>query len=468
MKFFKHQILIVMVGLVVSLPAQQMSGPLVPFTGQWWLGVLEEASLPVNLTFCVDGGELKPVLYSPMQTKDPMPATTWSFANDTLNISHKSSGLRLTLVWNPSDSSFDGTFRQGMLRTTMHFVPTDTLFSIVRPQTPHPPFPYTEHEVVIERKRAKVRLAGTLTIPEGEGPFPAVVLVSGSGQQNRDEELLGHKPFLVLSDYLSRNGIAVLRCDDRGVGGSTGDVEKATTLDFADDAEAVFDFLRKQKKIDRRRVGIIGHSEGGLIAPIVASRNSKVAYIVLLAGPGSTGADILLQQTERILQLEGVAQPLIERRLAMLRELYATIDTVPVKRYESYIADLFVRHTEGLDKEQCKVIGMRKGDAIAMSTELRIPWMRTFIRLDNREYLSKVQCPILAVNGEKDCQVLPQNLDTIKQVAGKRVDTRKIEGLNHLMQHCTMGSSKEYMLIEETMSREVLEMIVEWIEKEER
>ena len=244
MRSIKHLLIIAMLCVAASLQAQPST--LKPFEGRWWLGVLEEASLPINITFGVDKGELKPFLYSPMQSSDAIMPTKWSFSGDTLSISHKPSGMRLTLVWNPADTTFSGTFRQGMLRAQMHFVPTDTLFSIVRPQTPQPPFPYSQQEVVIERKKANVRLAGTLTIPEGEGPFPAVILVSGSGQQNRDEELLGHKPFLVLADYLTRQGIAVLRYDDRGVGGSTGDVENATTLDFADDVEAVFDFLRKQ------------------------------------------------------------------------------------------------------------------------------------------------------------------------------------------------------------------------------
>ena len=220
--------------------AMAQTGAVSQFEGRWWLGILQEASLPINFTF----SDAKPVLYSPMQTSDPIPATEWSFAGDTLRINHKPAGMRLVLVWNAADSSFRGTFRQGAMRTQMHFLPADTIFSVVRPQTPKPPFPYTEKEVVIERKKAGVTLAGTLTVPDGTGPFPAVVLVSGSGQQNRDEELLGHKPFLVLADHLARNGIAVLRCDDRGTGGSKGEVQNATTLDFADDAEAAFDFLR--------------------------------------------------------------------------------------------------------------------------------------------------------------------------------------------------------------------------------
>ena len=461
MRSIKHLLIIAMLCVAASLQAQPSS--LKPFEGRWWLGVLEEASLPINITFGVDKGELKPFLYSPMQSSDAIMPTKWSFSGDTLSISHKPSGMRLTLVWNPADTTFSGAFRQGMLRAQMHFVPTDTLFSIVRPQTPQPPFPYSQQEVVIERKKANVCLAGTLTIPEGEGPFPAVILVSGSGQQNRDEELLGHKPFLVLADYLTRQGIAVLRYDDRGVGGSTGDVENATTLDFADDVEAVFDFLRKQKHIDSKHVGIIGHSEGGLIAPIVASRNRKVAFVVLLAGPGTTGADILLQQNERLFQLDSVPQPLIERRLDLLRSLYAVMDTLPVDNYQHFTIALCDKYSEGLTADQRKSIGLRRGDAIGLATQMALPWMRTFIKLDNSTYLSQLRCPILAINGDKDCQVLPVNLQAISAATSGRADLRLMPGLNHLMQHCVTGASGEYMLIDETMAPEVLQIVAEWV-----
>lgn len=457
-----RRIVFILALLVQFAAAMAQTASVSQFEGRWWLGILQEASLPLNFTFT----DAKPVMYSPMQTSTPIPASDWSFAGDTLRISHKATGMRLVLVWNPADSSFRGSFRQGAMRTQMHFLPTDTLFSVVRPQTPKPPFPYTEKEVVIERKKAGVTLAGTLTLPDGAGPFPAVVLVSGSGQQNRDEELMGHKPFLVLADHLARNGIAVLRCDDRGTGGSKGDVANATTLDFADDAEAAFDFLRKQKKIDPKRVGIIGHSEGGMIAPIVASRNRKVAFAVLLAGPGTTGADILLQQNERILQLDSIPQPLIDRRLKVLSALYEAMDTLPPDRIQPYLIDLCDKNTKDLTADERKLAGLRRGDAIAMAIQMQLPWMRTFIKLDNSYYLRQVRCPILAINGELDSQVLPVvNLGHISEATESRATVMMFPGLNHLMQHCQTGSVNEYMLIEETMAPEVLDSIVDWLKK---
>lgn len=463
MKPLKRLFLLVMLFVATSLQAQQTPFWLMDCLGHWWLGVIEEASLPINLTFGVDDGELKPFFYSPMQSAEPMIATKWSIDGDTLRINHKATGVRLTLVWNAADSTFDGTFRQGMLRTKLHLVPTDSLFSVVRPQTPRPPFPYSEQDVTIECKKSGVTLAGTLTIPEGKGPFPAVVLVSGSGQQNRDEELMGHKPFLVLADYLTRHGIAVLRYDDRGVGGSRGDVENATSLDFADDAEAVFNFLRRQKHIDSKRVGIIGHSEGGLIAPIVASRNSKVSFVVLLAGQGGTGAEILLEQNERIYQLDSVPQPLIDRRLELLRTFFAAMDTLPVDNYQPFSIALCEKYSEGLTADQRKSIALRRGDAIGLATQMALPWMRTFVKLDNSSYLCRLKCPVIAINGDKDCQVLPVNLQAISSATRGRAATHLMPGLNHLMQHCQTGSPSEYMLIEETMAPEVMELIVSFI-----
>ena len=456
----KRLLLIVMLFFAATLSAQQVPPN---WLGWWWLGFIEEASLPVNLKFGVADGELKPFLYSPLQSKEPMVATKWSLVDDTLHITHKPSGVRLVLVWNDADSSFEGSFRQGMLRTQLHMKRTDTLFSIVRPQTPQPPFPYRETEVVIERKKAGVKLAGTLTVPNGKGPFPAVVLVSGSGQQNRDEELLGHKPFLVLADWLARQGIAVLRYDDRGVGGSKGEIAKATTFDFADDAESALEWLRRQKMIDRHHVGILGHSEGAMIASIVASRNRKVDFVVFLAGPGVKGSEILVQQNARIMELGGIEPYLNERHDGMLREFYGLTDTLNPASYEACLLELCEKWSEGLNNEERKRASLRKADAMMLAQQLQIPWLQQFIRFDPSIFLRKMRCRLLAINGDLDCQVIASNLDAVKQATGGRADTRMVAGLNHLMQHCASGAPNEYMFIEETMAPEVMSMVSEWI-----
>ena len=451
--------------LLIFCGAISAQSSLENFANRWWYAYLEEAALPLNITFAKsDAGAISLELYSPMQSSDPMIPSSWSFENDTLLISHKQLGLKMTLVWNEEDSSFAGMFRQGLLRTVLRFTPAEGMFKIVRPQTPQPPFPYRGKEVTVERKKAGVRLSGTLTLPNDSGKkFPAVVLVSGSGQQNRDEEIMGHKPFLVIADWLTRNGIAVLRYDDREVGGSKGPLKTATTLDFADDAEAMFDYLYHCKEIDPKRVGIIGHSEGAEIASIIASRNKKVGFIVMLGGPGTTGADILMQQSGLILELNGVPHRLAERHVEAMRDFFGVMDSAQPADYEKLFIAVCEKHSEDLTKEERKQAALGKADAMAMASQMAIPWMQTFVKLDNRDYLKKVKCPILAVGGSKDCQVVPSNLDAIKSATGGKAEIRLMEGLNHLMQHCTTGAPNEYMLIQETVAQEVLDCIIDWL-----
>lgn len=465
----KKMIVAVVLYLLSLLPlqAQQTTST---FEGRWWLGMLEEAALPLNLTFeAVGDDSLTAVLYSPMQSSDALRATSWSYSDNTLQYANKRLGVKMTLHYNNEDSTFDGTFRQGLMRSEIKMTPTDGIYTLHRPQEPKRPYPYAEEEVRIEQRKADIELTGTLTLPQGDGPFPAVVLVSGSGQQNRDEELLGHKPFLVLADYLTRNGIAVLRYDDRGIvdghaiGKPNRHITDATTLDFADDAELMIKYLVKHDKIDSRHIGIIGHSEGGVIGPIVAARNPKVAFVVMLGGPGTTGAEILLQQNELIYQLNGVPQRLTDLHCTMLRRFFAAMDTLQPGDYNSYLQKLASELSEGLTKEERKQASLRKADATLMAQQMESAWMRTFIQLDNSHYLKQLDCPVLAIGGEKDCQVPPCNLEAIKKATDGKAETHMMKGLNHLMQHCDTGAPGKYMLIEETMAPEVMELIAHWI-----
>lgn len=425
----------------------------------WWLGMLEEHGLPLNMQITEQDGHPAVLMYSPAQQTDPMPSGSYSFSGDTLRYESKPLGLKMKLIYRQNDSSWSCSFTQGFLASKLTLYPTDTLYQLKRPQTPKAPFPYDEIAARVERKKAGVVLTGTLTMPYDIDPgfsrgkktkYPAVVLVSGSGQQNRDEELMGHKPFLVLADYLTRQGIAVLRYDDRGTGGSTGDVANATTLDFADDAEAMMEWLRQQPGIDPDRVGIVGHSEGGLIAPIVASRNRHTGFIVLLAGPGYSGGEILLQQNEALWQAQGADTALISLRLRFLSALFAG---------DSNADQLLTPYS----KEQLKEAGLNKGGVMMLRQQLENPWMKTFISLNPKPYLKKTRCPILAINGEKDLQVPSlKNLLSIQYWA-PQAEVHPMPGLNHLMQHCKTGLPNEYMLIEETMSPEVMELVAKFI-----
>jgi fermentation-respiration switch protein FrsA (DUF1100 family) len=313
-------------------------------------------------------------------------------------------------------------------------------------------------------------LAGTLTMPEKEGRYPVAILVTGSGPQNRDEELLGHKPFLVLADYLTRQGFAVLRYDDRGVGKSKGEFKTATTLDFAGDAEAAFDFLKNRPGIDSAAIGIIGHSEGGLIAPIVASGRKDVAFIVLMAGPGLTGEQILLLQTALISKAEGADEKTISSTEKFSMNMYSVLkknsdNEKAGKKLRLLIADYDKKNMKDTSYHQ-----LSETEISAQVESLTSPWFRTFLTLNPEDYLSKVTCPLLAVNGSLDLQVPPkENLQAIEKSlifgGNSTYVVEELPGLNHLFQTATTGSPSEYSKIEETISPAALELIGNWMKK---
>ncbi|MBQ4376678.1 MAG: alpha/beta hydrolase, partial [Bacteroidales bacterium] len=262
-------------------------------------------------------------------------------------------------------------------------------------------------------------------------------------------------------------GIAVLRYDDRGVGASTGPLDSADTRIFSEDAEAIFNVLRNNPHVDTIRLGIGGHSEGGAIAPMVAARNKGVKFVVMLAGQGCTGQEVLVQQNEALFRAKGVSDSLVAIRTACMRELFmSAVETRPaasrltVKDYQAIIA----KYTSGLTKEQIDSIDLKKGIAYALKQQLDTRWMQTFLRLDPAEYLPRVTCPILALNGWKDCQVLCEpNQNRIEELTGGRAVCNQLRWLNHLFQHCKTGSPDEYMLIEETFDFDTMETIADWI-----
>jgi hypothetical protein len=357
-------------------------------------------------------------------------------------------------------SSIDGTFTQGSsMPLALHRLKDESELELRRPQNPTKPYPYRDEDVSYENKVQSVTLAATLTIPNGKGPFPAVVLITGSGSQDRDESLLGHKPFLVLSDYLTRHGIAVLRADDRGTGKSTGNFATATTADFATDTEAGVAYLKTRPEINPHKIGLIGHSEGGVVAPMVAARNPDVAFIVMMAGPGVRGDEILPAQVQAIAEASGESHEEAEKAATKEREVLTLIETekdqaVLVRKLKGKMAG---------DKREAQV-----GAEIKLFTS---PWFEFFITYDPATALRKVTCPVLAINGEKDTQVPPkQNLPAIRQAleqaGNKHFEADELPGLNHLFQTAKTGSPAEYAQIEETISPVALEKMASWILKQ--
>lgn len=464
MKKTKILMLLMLVALVPTSHAQ------VPpqLRNQWSTGWVADLGLPLCLHWKAMGDSLMPQLYSPLQDTAALLPSSWSWRNDTLRFRHKEANLRLTLAYETATGHYTGTLRQGIYKLRVEFLPDTGLLQLRRPQTPQRPYAFDEETITVEyrdKKGATIHLEGSLALPKGvSGRCPAVLLVSGSGQQDRDEEIVQHRPFLVIADYLARHGIATLRYDDRGVGGSKGDVQNATTYDFANDAEQMFKALRRHKRIDRHHCGIAGHSEGGMIAPIVAARNSKVDFIVLLAGPGCSGADVLVQQNEALFLAQGIVQPLAARRAHFVQRMIDTVlhsPTAPTASAARFIVD---QERKGLTEADCDAIQLNTSTAIQLVQQLQTPWMKAFLTLNPASYLAQVRCPILALNGERDRQVLCEpNMASIYLATDGRATQHRLPGLNHLFQHCHTGGSQEYALIEETFAPEALELMGNWI-----
>lgn len=334
-----------------------------------------------------------------------------------------------------------------------------------RPQRPQPPFPYVERDVAIENEADGVVLKGTLTMPAGEEQVPAVILISGSGPQDRDETLMAHKPFLVIADYLSRRGIAVLRYDDRGAGESTGDFAAATTEDFARDAAAALNFLATQDRIDPRRIGLAGHSEGGLIGPLVAANNPQVGFLILLAGPGVDGGRIIESQSRAIAQAMGVPAEDVALSTDLTTRLLDVVRTDPAsEELPDQLMAAFEAWLQQLPEDQREAA--RAGQASIRP--MAAPWMGFFIRHDPLPVLQQVQCPILVLQGGRDLQVLADlNVPPLKKTLAELGTTGNelvvYPTLNHLFQECQTGLPGEYVDIDETVNLEVLKKLASWI-----
>ncbi|MGH8016432.1 MAG: alpha/beta hydrolase family protein, partial [Candidatus Zixiibacteriota bacterium] len=346
---------------------------------------------------------------------------------------------------------------------------TDTPPKVNRPQNPVPPFPYKEDDVKFENGNAGITLAGTLTIPETDPPHPAVVLITGSGAQDRDETIFGHKPFWIIADYLSRRGVAVLRYDDRGFGKSTGDFKTATSEDFAGDVNAAVAYLKTKNGIDSKQIGLIGHSEGAIIAPIVAAQHPEIAFAVLLAASGVVGEEILYEQTELINKANGVSDFLISWNRAMQVEFFNTLKTEPnLDSARAKIKAMMIDKVAMLKDDEKQTLGLTEQIVTSQIEGFTSPWFKAFLTYDPIPTIQRVNCPLLVLYGELDLQTPPeQNAKMIEQAlleSGHKDYTVKIlPGMNHLFQTAAIGSPKVYGIIPETFSPIALETMSEWI-----
>lgn len=428
-----------------------------------WLGTLETGTINLRVVFRfrnTDEG-LKATLDSPDQGTKGMQVSAVKRDNSSLKIEVDNIAGVFEGTISPEKNSIDGKWTQGggTLPLVLKPLKSEAELEIRRPQNPVRPYPYHEEDVTYDNKEQNVTLAATLTIPQGKGPFPGVVLITGSGPQDRDETLLGHKPFLILSDYLTRHGIAVLRADDRGTGKSTGVFSKATTADFATDTEAGVAYLKTRSEVDPHKIGLIGHSEGGVIAPMVAARNKDVAFIVMMAGTGVPGDQVIVAQGEAIDIANGKKPEDAAKSAERQREIIHLIETE--------------KDQTALEKEiRDKMAGQGTEAQIGMEIrQFTSVWFRYFLTYDPATALRKVTCPVLALNGSLDKQVLPsQNLPVIRkaleEAGNKHFEIDELPGLNHLFQTAKTGSPAEYAQIEETMSPVALEKISSWIVKQ--
>lgn len=438
-----------------------------------WLGNLNAGNIELRLVFNISVAEeasFEATLDSPDQGAMGLPLGEVSVIGDSLRI--EAPMIKGFYVGKfTSSTTIEGEWNQAGRSFVLNLDKQAGAFVLNRPQEPQPPFPYKEEEISFEQKAQGFSLGGTLTVPEGQGPFPVVVLVTGSGSQNRDEEIFGHKPFKLIADHLSRNGIAVLRYDDRGVASSGGSATGSTTADHAIDARSAVEYLFTRSEIDKSRIGVIGHSEGGMIAFMLASEYDDLSFIISLAGPGVDGKTILLEQSEYISRMSGVDESVLEDNKIVMSKVYELMMTNEshqswgeevIEYISTYYSNKEMNNYSQEDIEQSKK------NLLGSIPESSYAWMRYFVMFDPSSEFDSIKCPVLALNGEKDCQVLPEkNITAIKKgllaSGNSQVTAMILPGLNHLFQNCETGLPEEYSQIEETFDPNTLELISDWI-----
>ena len=450
---------IVVIGLSVSYAEDRVAGH--------WEGQIDIPGQPiaVKIDLASDDGDWRGTIDIPTQGANGLPLS------DIHVVEEDGTRVKFSIRGVPGNPTFDGKLQDGAISGT--FSQSGATFGFrlsheivkgpARPQEPKPPFPYKIEEVTFQN--GTVNLAGTLTLPQGDGPFPAVLLISGSGLQDRDETLVGHKPFWVLADYLSRAGIAVLRVDDPGIGKSTPHPKPPTTADFATDVEAGVAFLKQDNRISS--IGLIGHSEGGLIAAIVASRNNDVGFVVLMAGPGVPGTELLRKQNERIFDAAGIAGERKQNLLTLVDRLFTILTS------EEMAEDEQRQEVSEIVRKQLEINGtppaqQDEAQVQALVEQSLTPWMRYFLTFDPRPAIEKIRVPVLVLNGELDVQVdAEQNLTAIAAALEKggnqNVTVHRLPEHNHLFQRARTGLMNEYGAIEETLSPKVLDLIRDWV-----
>jgi len=420
-----------------------------------WLGKMKVSDhLELRFGFVItekENGELSATMNVIEQKAFDIQMDIVTFVNDSLHIELSAAGISYAGKYDFETNVIEGTYMQGEanLKLNLHEVDELPRGEVVRPQTPVRPFPYIEEEVVFENRLEDIKLAGTLTLPRSKSPSPAIILVAGSGHTDRNETPMGH--FLLLADYLTRSGYVVLRYDKRGVGESTGNYDEATSFNFAEDVKAGVNYLKNRDDVDANNIGIFGHSEGALLAPMVASQSENIGFIVLIGAIGIPCDELMLLQTEKIAKINGVPQEEI---------------TTTLKHYRKYY-DIIKSNDDNSTKRE-KIIESNPEIADGLLSVMLMPWFQYFIQINPDEYFEKVNCPVLVINGQNDVQCAPkENLDRIKEVfensGNKDYTIKTLPNLNHLLQTSKSGSPTEYEQITEIIAPSALELMGNWV-----
>ncbi|QCR24451.1 alpha/beta fold hydrolase [Pontibacter sp. SGAir0037] len=436
-----------------------------------WGGIIDPDGAKLNLIFHIkaaEDGSLAATMDIPGQGAADIPAKAVRLTSDSLylDFSHVGGIKYAGKITGPE--TIDGHWKQAGMSVPVP-ISKGAAAAMRKPQEPQRPFPYQEKEVAVENKDAGITLAGTLTLPQGKGPHAAVILFTGSGAQDRDMSLLGHKPFLVLADHLTRQGIAVLRLDDRGAGKSGGNPTTATTKDFTSDGMAAYAFLKTQAGINPKKIGVLGISEGANIAASVAAQHADVAFVVLMAGGAVPGTELLLAQNEAIFK-QAVADPALLQKLLNLRKAQFEIAATEQDVFEASkkIRQLEQEAKTRLNEQEKAQLGLTPQSEQALVAQLSSPWMRYYLAYDPAPALQKLKMPVLALNGSKDVQVpaaqnLPATEKALKAGGNKKYTVKELPGLNHIFQTATTGLHTEYAKIQETMAPVALDTITQWV-----
>ena len=446
---------------ICALPAsaQEISG--------YWQGVLhisKSDSLTIGMMVEWHGDSLSVVMDSPDQYYMDIATTERDWHDSVLTWKVADIGASFSGKLSADGQHITGTFQQsGKLPLT--FGRGHVRKVIRRPQTPQPPYPYLEEEISIKEKGGRYDLInGTLTLPAGT-PKAVIILLSGSGWQDRDESIMGHKPFRLLADRLTRHGYAVFRYDDypRAV------FAKSTTFDFADGVTMILDSFARREDLKSLPTGLLGHSEGSMVAEIVAARDQRVDFVVTLGGVAQRPSDVLLYQLRAISEADSTLTPNeIENSVVLSARLYQALQKAKNEKEAAGILNrTWTQISERLTPDEQKRYGFTPQRKAAAIQQLVSPWFFTFVQFDPKPYIKKMRCPVLAIGGEKDLQVDATANNTLFSKYLKKNPKHQfviVPGANHLLQPCTTGSPNEYGKIEETMKTDVLDLITRWLE----